>query len=183
MAEPLPKPWTVDEFVEWERLQSARYEYFDGVIRMMVGGTNAHTVIRDNCYRALHDKLRGRPCRVLNEGPKVVVGHASLYPDLLVTCSPIEMGDDRIREPVLLVEVLSPSTEDQARGSKWVRYQDVPSLQHYLLIAQEERRIEVYTRTDVGWHLVVVRPPKDELTLSALGMTLTLDEIYEDSGT
>lgn len=182
MAEPSPKPWTIDEFLEWEAWQPTRYEYLDGVIRMMVGGTNAHTIIKDNCFRALDRVLRGKPCRVMGEGPKVVVGHASLYPDLTVTCSPVEMGDDRIREPVVLVEVLSPSTEDQARGSKWVHYQDIPSLQHYLLVAQDERRVEVYTRCEVGWHLQVVRPPVADFNLAAIGVTLTLDEVYEDSG-
>jgi Uma2 family endonuclease len=70
MSQPLPKPWTVEDFLAGERRQTERYEFVGGVIRMMVGGSNAHTVIKDNLVGALRGCLRGQPCRALGEGPK-----------------------------------------------------------------------------------------------------------------
>jgi Uma2 family endonuclease len=117
----------------------------------------------------------------MSEGPKVVTGQASLFPDVLVSCGPLDLAEDRIREPAVIAEVLSRSTADRDRGAKWVAYRDLPSLRHYLLVAQDRRRVEVYSRADEGWALRIVEPPAT-VALPAVGVELTLDEIYEDSG-
>lgn len=182
MTEPLPKPWTVEDFLAWEAQQPERYEFIDGRILGMVGGSAAHATIKDNVTQALRSRLRGTPCRAFSESLKVVTDIASHYPDVVVTCSPIQPTDDQIREPVVVVEVLSRTTADRDRSAKWVGYRDIPSLQHYVLIAQEGRRVELFTRADDGWHLRVIRPPRGKIELPALGLELTLDEIYEDSG-
>ncbi len=181
MSQSLPKPWTVEDFLAWERRQPERYEFVGGVIRMMVGGSNAHTIIKDNVVAALRAHLRGQPCRALGEGPKVVTATATMYPDAIVVCGPIDLAEDQVRAPTVVVEVLSRSTEDHDRGVKWVAYRDLESLQHYLLIAQDERRVEVYSREAKRWSLQVVAPP-DVVLLPAIGAQLTFDEIYEDSG-
>jgi Uma2 family endonuclease len=181
MSQPLPKPWTVEDFLAWERRQPERYEFVGGVIRMMVGGSNAHTIIKGNVFAALRDHLRGGPCRALAEGAKVVTATATMYPDAIVVCGPIDLAEDQVRAPKVVVEVLSRSTEDHDRGAKWVAYRDLESLQHYLLIAQGERRVEVYSREAERWSLQVVTPP-DLVLLPAIGAELTFDEIYEDSG-
>jgi Uma2 family endonuclease len=106
---------------------------------MMVGGSNAHTIIKDNVITALRAHLRGQPCRALGEGPKVVTATATMYPDAIVVCGPIDLAEDQVRAPTVVVEVLSRSAEDHDRGAKWVAYRDLESLQHYLLIAQDER--------------------------------------------
>src|SRR5918995_949871 len=144
MSHPLPKPWTVDDFLAWERRQAERYEFVGGVIRMMVGGSNTHTIIKDNVVMALRAHLRGQPCRALGEGPKVVTATATMYPDAIVVCGTIDLAEDQVRAPTVVIEVLSRSTEDHDRGVKWVAYRDLVSLQHYLLIAEDERRVEVY---------------------------------------
>ena len=79
------------------------------------------------------------------------------YPDVTVFCTPIQPTDDQIHEPVVIVEVLSRSTGDRDRGAKWVGYRALPSLQHYVLIAQDRRRVEVYTRSDDGLDAAPVR--------------------------
>jgi Uma2 family endonuclease len=99
-----------------------------------------------------------------------------------VTGAPVQPGDDQMREPVVVVEVLSRTTADRDRSAKWVGYQDIPSLQHYVLIAQDRRRVELFTRADDGWHLRIIRAPAGRLRLSAIGVELSLDQIYEDSG-
>ena len=182
MSEPLPKPWTVEDFLAWEAQQPERYEFIDGRILARVGGSAAHATIKDNVTGALRARLRGTPCRALSEGLKVVTATATYYPDVVVTCTPLQPTDDRVAEPVAVLEVLSRTTADRDRSAKWVGYQEVASLQHYVLITQDHRRVEVYTRLQDGWNLQIVRPPVDRIALPALGLELTLDEIYEDSG-
>ena len=181
MSQSLPKPWTVEDFLAWERRQPERYEFVGGVIRMMVGGSNTHTIIKDNVVTALRAHLRGQPCRALGEGPKVVTATATMYPDAIVVCGPIDLAEDQVRAPTVVVEVLSRSAEDHDRGAKWVAYRDLESLQHYLLIAQDERRVEVYNREAKRWSLQALAPP-DVVVLPAIATQLTFDEIYEDSG-
>jgi Uma2 family endonuclease len=182
MATVLPKPWTVDDFLAWEAQRPERYEFIDGMVFMMVGGSAAHTIIKGNVFAALRARLRGKPCRALTEGLKVVTPINVHDPDVAVICTPIEPADDRIREPVAIVEVLSRSTGDRDRGAKWVGYRELPSLQHYVLIAQNQRRVEVYTRIADGWSLHLFEPPLATVALPVLGVTLALDEIYADSG-
>jgi Uma2 family endonuclease len=182
LTEPLPKPWTVKDFLEWEAQQPERYEFIDGAIIGMVGGSAAHAAIKDNVTGALNTRLKGRPCRAYSEGLKVVTPVASHYPDVVVTCKPVQPTDDRIGEPLVIIEILSRTTADRDRGAKWVGYQDIESLQHYTLIAQDHRRIDLFSRTDDRWEVRVIRPPADRIALPALGVELTLDEIYEDSG-
>ena len=146
MSQSLPKPWTVEDFLAWERRQPERYEFTGGVIRMMVGGSNAHTIIKGNVFAALRDRLRGRPCRALAGGSKVVTANATMYPDAIVTCGPIDLAEIQVRAPTVVVEVLSRSTEDHDRGVEWVACRDLDSPQHYLLIAQDARRVNVYSQ-------------------------------------
>jgi Uma2 family endonuclease len=105
-----------------------------------------------------------------------------MYPDVLVICRPLGPDDDRLSDPTAVVEVLSPTTETHDRIRKWREYQTIASLQHFVLIAQSERRVEVYTRKQDGWQLAVVEPPEDVVALEAVGVTLSLQAIYESSG-
>jgi Uma2 family endonuclease len=100
----------------------------------------------------------------------------------VVTCEPIQPTDDRIGEPVVIIEILSRTTADRDRGAKWVGYQDIASLQHYMLITQDHRRADLFSRTGDRWEIRVVRPPATRVELPALGIRLTFDEINEDSG-
>jgi Uma2 family endonuclease len=182
VASALPRPWTVDDFLAWESQQPERYEFIDGMVFMMVGGSAAHTIIKGNVFGALSSRLRGGRCRALTEGLKVVTPENVHYPDVTVTCTPIQPTDDQIHEPVVIVEVLSRSTGDRDRGAKWVGYRTLRSLQHYVLIAQDRRRVEVYTRSDEGWTLRLFEPPDRRVPLSAMKLELDVDQIYEDSG-
>jgi Uma2 family endonuclease len=182
MASHLPTPWTIDDFLEWEAQQPERYEFIDGMIVGMVGGSAAHTIIKGNLYAALAARLRGGPCRALTEGLKVVTSINVHYPDVAVICTPIQPADDQIREPAVIVEVLSRTTGDRDRGAKWVAYREVPSLQHYVLINQYRRFVEVYSRDGVSWSLTLHAPPLQTVPLRAIGVELTLDETYEGSG-
>ena len=114
-----PGPWTVEEFLAWEREQEERYEYVGGVIRIMVGGTLDHNTIAGNVFSGLRSQLRDGGCRAFMEGVKVVSASATMYPDVVVTCTPGSGRSDVVPEPEIVIEVLSRSTQtfDRAPSS------------------------------------------------------------------
>jgi Uma2 family endonuclease len=101
---------------------------------------------------------------------------------VLVTCVPLAPDEDRVQEPAVVVEVLSPTTERHDRIAKWREYQTIRSLRHFVLVEQREKRIEVYSRTEAGWELTTVEPPEDAVALNAIGARLSLEAIYQGSG-
>lgn len=182
MARAGPKPWTVEDFLAFEAEESERYEFVDGIVRMMTGGSAAHSAIKLNIALALRAALGSGGCRVDVDDLKVVTGSAIMYPDVVVICRPLAPDDDRISDPVVVVEVLSPTTERHDRIAKWRQYQTIPSLQHFVLVTQSERRVEVHSRTERGWEFVAIESPEDTVALRAVGATLSLEAIYEGSG-
>jgi Uma2 family endonuclease len=104
-----------------------------------------------------------------------------MYPDVIVTRRPLAPDDDRLPDPTVVVEVLSPASETFDRIYKWREYQTIASLRHYVLIEQKERRIEVWSRTEAGWQLVIIESPVDAIALDAIDATLWLEAIYEGS--
>jgi Uma2 family endonuclease len=182
MARARSHPWTVDDFLAFEAEESERYEFVDGIVRLMTGGSAAHSAIKGNVFAELRSTLRSGPCRVDVDDLKVVTETAVMYPDVLVTCVPIAPEDDRVQQPTVVVEVLSPTTERHDRIAKWREYQRIASLQHFVLVEQAERWVEVYSRTETGWALAGIEPPEDAVPLQAVGATLSLESIYEGSG-
>jgi Uma2 family endonuclease len=176
-----PRPWTVDEFLEWERQQPERYEYVGGMIVMMVGGTSDHHTISGNVFAALRSALRGSGCRAYVEGMKVDAGEGAAYPDVVVTCSKVAPKQDVVAEPVIIVEVLSRSTETFDRGAKWLAYQTLPSLRQYVLVSQDEMKVEVFERDAQSWLYRLLDDPKAGLAFAVGGCTMTLAEIYEET--
>ena len=182
MARSLPRPWTVEDFLVFEAEEPERYEFVDGIVRMMTGGSAAHSAIKLNLAVALRASLRSGPCRVDVDGLKVVTASAVIHPDVLVICRPLAPDDDRVADPTVVAEVISPSTEAHDRVRKWREYSAIASLRHFVPVAQKERRIEVYTRSETGWELAIIKSPEDAIPLKAVGATLSLDAIYQDSG-
>lgn len=171
-------PRTLDEFDRWHALQPERWEFIDGQAVMMAPARNPHTLIKTNIGAALWGKLRGKPCRVLIDGPEVKGVDLSAIPDVVVTCAPVDPATGRVDEPTLIVEVMSPSTEDRDVGRKWNGYCLIPSLRHYLLVASKSRFATLHTRiADFEWSEMMFQ--EGEITLQALDARLTLDEIYE----
>jgi Uma2 family endonuclease len=169
-----------DEFLAWEREQPDRYEFADGVITMMTGGSLDHSTIASNLHRAISSELRGTGCMAFRGDAKVIANGTVRYPDLSVTCSPIEGRDDIVADPVLVVEVLSPSTEYVDRGRKKFDYFATESIRQYALVEQEDRLVDLYTRTEAGWVNEIVTGDA-VLKLSAIGVEPALDAIYEDT--
>jgi Uma2 family endonuclease len=178
---PAARPWTVEDFLAWERLQEDRYELVDGVALAMVGGTADHNTIVLNLAGLLRGAHRGGPCRVFAENMKVVTATGSTYPDLVVTCTEVEPKADAVRDPVLLVEVLSRSTQEIDRGRKWLAYQQLATLQQYVLVSQDEARIDVYTRREGGWSYDVLEGLGAGITLAPNDAHVALRDVYDGS--
>ncbi|HWD59152.1 MAG TPA: Uma2 family endonuclease [Stellaceae bacterium] len=171
---------SLDEFLLWEREQPERYE-FDGLTaRMMTGGSLDHSTIASNLWTALREKLRSMGCLPFRGDAKVIANQNVRYPDLSVTCSPITGSDDIVPDPVVVIEILSPSTEREDRGRKKFDYFATSSIRHYAIVEQDERRIDLYTRTETAWIDEVITGDT-VLKLSAIGVEISLDAIYEDT--
>jgi Uma2 family endonuclease len=171
---------SLDEFLAWERDQSERYEYAGGVITMITGGSLDHWTIASNLWTALRDQLRGTTCRAFRGDSKIIANHSIRYPDLSVTCTQVRGTDDLVLDPILIIEVISPSTEREDRGRKKFDHFAKPSIRQYALIEQDERRIDLYTRTGASWIDEVIEG-EAVLNLSSIGVEISLDTIYEDT--
>lgn len=185
MAEPVRKrTHTFADYLVLEAASDTRHEYLDGEIFDMAGGTVEHGALAANAIVALAGQLRGRPCRVLTSDVRVRVLTTGLatYPDVSVVCGAIERDPEdanTVVNPILIVEVLSDSTEAYDRGEKFAHYRRLPSLRDYLLVSQHEPLVEHYSRNDdESWTLRDVRPP-DVVRLS-IGGELSVAEVYAD---
>jgi Uma2 family endonuclease len=180
MPDTAEKLMSLDEFLAWEREQPESHEYADGVIKMMTGDSLDHSTIASNLWTACRDRLRGNACRPFRGDTKVIANNSVRYPDLSVTCTSVRGNDDVVLEPVLVVEVISPSTEREDRGRKKFDYFATPSIQQYAIIEQDERRIDLYTRAGDRWANEVVTGDAT-LKFSCIGVEISLDTIYEDT--
>ncbi|MCB0635445.1 MAG: Uma2 family endonuclease [Lewinella sp.] len=149
MGEPVPNIEfsSFQNFLQWEAESELRHEYWNGTIQAMAGGSKAHNRIVSNIRRVLEDHFLPKGYQVFAENVKleVIPDRYYTYPDIMVLCG--EEADEMIgREPIILVEVLSASTEVVDRGKKLKHYQKLPSLRYYLIVSQREPTIEVYHR-------------------------------------
>jgi Uma2 family endonuclease len=171
-------PRTLEEFEAWHARQPERWEFIHGVPKLMAPASNAHSLVKGNLFAALRTRLQGGPCRVLVDGPQVKARDLSTIPDIVVVCGRIDLRSGTVDEPVLIAEILSPSTEDNDLIHKWQSYCLIPSLQHFLTIAQDRRFVMVHTRT--GPSAFEERAYEaGSIVLGGLGAELSVEEIYE----
>jgi len=171
---------TLADFLAWEEQQTERYERVCGVVWMMTGGTIDHNRITLNVSDALRQRLRGGKCEAFVNDIKVVSPEEDvMYPDVLVACGDVGGQATLLEAPVVVVEVLSPSTASRDHGRKRWAYQTIASLEHYLLIDQNQPVVEVASRTaDGSWRSVIHRGLEGRAQLTALGLEIGLDEIF-----
>lgn len=173
---------TVDEYFALEEHDpETRYEYVDGTIYAMAGGSIDHGTISGNIYAILRDLLRGTPCRVFNSDLRVRISETRYFhPDVTVSCDPRNQGKNlQVESPRVIFEVLSPSTEVKDRGWKLRYYLSCPTVEAYLLVSQNSPRIELYTKEDATWFYTAFEAG-DEVELRCLGVHFPLAEVYED---
>ncbi|HEY0172492.1 MAG TPA: Uma2 family endonuclease [Pyrinomonadaceae bacterium] len=176
---------TPEEYLAAERLSETKSEYIDGVVYPMTGARLNHIQIVSNITVELAIQLRARPCRVLQSDLKIRLQESRkfFYPDVTVLCDEPQFHDERrdiITNPLLVVEVLSKSTEAFDRGAKFLAYQTIGTLKEYLLVAQDRPLIELYVRGDGGeWRYKAAAGLESSLTLPSIECTLNLGAVYD----
>lgn len=185
MTTTYPPPISPEEYLVRERAAEYKSEYVAGRVRAMSGASRKHVLVTLNIGTSLNTQLRGRPCETYGSDMRVKVGRGDsyVYPDVTVACGEPQLEDehsDTLLNPTLIVEVLSPSTAGYDRGEKWELYRRIPTLRDYLLVSQDEPRVERYTRQAEGLWLFSETVGLDSvLQLECIGCTLALRDVYE----
>ena len=174
--------WTAEEFLAFEAKSDFKHELIDGEVYDMTGGTGEHSQIAANIIRSLGNLLETSSCRVHTSDMMLKVSDDRyLYPDVSVVCGQPEYEDDSrlaLLNPILVVEVTSPSSAEVDRGSKRESYMQLPSVQAYLLIDQHRIYAELFQRADVGWRMQVFTSFDDVVSIEALNVELPLALIF-----
>ena len=175
--------FTPEEYLALERKATRKSEYLNGKIRAMPRVNFTHNFITVDIATELNIQLRGQDWDVCMSNMRVKTGPkgAYLYPDVVVFCGNPQFEDnvfDTLLNPILVIEVLSPSTEAYDKGEKFRHYQELASLQEYILVSQDRVRVEHYRLTQTQWVQTEFREPEDVLPLVSIGCELPLQDIY-----
>ena len=175
--------YTSPEYLALEREAEFKSELIHGEMYAMSGASREHNIVAGNAFAIVHAHLAGRPCEVYGDNMRVKISDtgACLYPDLVVACGDIEFEDaevDTLVNPVLVIEVLSPSTEAFDRGAKFGHYRRLPSLQEYVLIAQDRPSVQRYLRQGDVWVWTEADEMEGAMELPSIGCSLPLSAVY-----
>jgi Uma2 family endonuclease len=182
MAIEHPQNISVEEYFQLEEKDlDTRYEYIDGQVYAMAGGTANHDTIKSNIQRMLWNLLRGSSCRVYSSDMKVFISETRYFhPDVIVTCNPQDRGTvQALQSPRLVVEVLSPSTELTARTWKLKNYRAHPTIEEYVLVDSRSLKIEIYHKENNKW-IYDLFENNEEITLNSLGVHFLLADAFVD---
>lgn len=175
---------SVDEYLALDRAAETKSEYVDGEIFAMASASPRHVLIATNIAAELRGRLKSSPCQVYASDLRVQAsrGKAFHYPDVAVVCGRPEFRDSRkdtVTNPVVIVEVLSPSTRNYDRGDKFASYRKLDSLREYILIDTNPCHIELYRRREGGiWEFSEIDDCGASLAIPALGISIPFEEIY-----
>ena len=179
MSNALRQTMTVEEFLDWERRQPVKYE-FDGIQPVaMTGGSLAHARVQRNLAISIGGALRGGPCEFIGSDLQLRLAHTVRYPDGMVICGPQAGSAVSTSEPVVIFEVLSPSTAGVDRIVKVREYQALASVQRYVILEQDRTGATVFARAGEQWSGQVL-VAGDTLDLPEAGIQVSLDELYLD---
>ncbi len=184
--QPQRRPYlTEEEYLAIERQAEYKSEYYEGEMFALAGASIKHNYIVANLLAGLHSALRGKPCSVFSSDLRVKVQASGLYtyPDVVVVCGELITDDkyrDTVLNPILIIEVLSESTEAYDRGKKFEKYRLIPELREYVLVAQDRPHVEVFTRSDATarWVLSEATGADAAIELLSIECTLPLADIY-----
>jgi Uma2 family endonuclease len=182
-TEPNQRPMTVEAYFELDRATpDGKYEYYDGYVRLMAGGTPQHSIICMNVGNALSIVLRGTGCRAFTSDARVQISLAQyVYPDVTVSCSAEDIRDPTaVRSPQVIFEVLSPSTEKWDRNQKANSYRACATIAAYVLIDPQQLSVEVYQRVGVFWQHFLYNTPDAIVDIAPLSIQIPILEIYRD---
>jgi len=181
---------TVEEYVELEQDTNQKYEFHDGYVYAMAGGTDNHNTITLNISTEIHNRLKGKKCRIKNSETKLWLEDKNkyVYPDAMIICGKQEESEnlkDAFTNPVVIIEVLSKSTQGYDRGDKFGFYRAVRSLRHYVLIEQKEAKIDIFSRKSATslWDIQTIEGLESNLELEISEtetLIISLKDIYYD---
>ncbi len=175
-----PRYFSVEEYLSYEQQVGERREFVNGVIYAMVGGTRRHNRLTGNISFALRQQLCA-PCEIYEQGQKLRVdtelGNAFFYPDVMSVCDASDDDSLWVTRPCVIVEVLSPSTESDDRQGKFALYRTIPTLEHYILVAQDVPQVEVFARAKAWKPDILFRG--DVIDVCGGRARLTVEGIYE----
>lgn len=175
---------TAAEYLAIEKTAEFKSEFFNGEMFAMAGASRPHNRLKENVIGELFGRLKGGPCQTFSSDQRVLIDRTGLYtyPDLLIVCGPVETpagDDDTITNPRVVVEILSPSTERYDRTTKFRHYQQLPSVQEYVLVSQSEPLCERFTRqADGSWALVSFVGLEAVLALNSVPVQVPLADVY-----
>jgi len=173
-----------DEYLQAERLASVKSEYVSGQVWAMSGASRMHNAIATNLIIALGTALRGTPCQVYGSDMRVFVPDnvTYAYPDVSVVCGAQEYTDavvDTLLNPIVLIEILSPSTAHYDRNVKFIKYRRLPSLREYVLVHQDSAWVERFEKFDDIWVAGECRGMEATLEIASVGVGVPMADIYE----
>lgn len=173
---------TVAAYLDWEARQELRYEFVNGHVFAMTGGSLAHNDIAINLLTALRPHTRRQGCRINMADAKVnITPQIYRYPDLIVSCDEQDKAAlDALRYPKLIVEVLSPGTETLDRSEKFKEYRSLPSLEEYILVSSTQMEVEIYRRGEGRMWLYSAYQSNDIIRLESVEFELPVEQLYED---
>lgn len=183
-AQPL-RSLTEQEYIDSERTSLIKHEYYKGHVYAMTGASRTHNLIAGNTLASLHSQIRRKPCQVFPSDMRVKVHKTGLYtyPDLVLICGEPQFTDDALDtllNPLVLIEILSPSTERYDRGLKFQHYRTIETLQDYILIAQDSYHIEHYARQEHGqWLFQEAVGIEAHIAIESIDSILVLADVYE----
>lgn len=177
--------YTPAEYFSIDESSEFRYQYIDGEIFAMAGGSMNHNELSGNLYTLLRSGIKqaGKKCKTFMSDIRLYIGGRNIYyyPDVMVTCSETDIKEGRnAQEAILVAEVLSDSTKSYDLSDKLFNYMQVPSLQYYLIIEQDKVGIYFYERTEKGWLVQTFDKPEQEIALPLLSLSISVQAIYEN---
>lgn len=177
------KTFTESEYLELERNADFKSEYYNGEIFAMAGATLIHNKIVSNLIFLFNQFLKDKPCDVYPSDLRLQVEKSGLYtyPDITIVCGKTELLDnkfDTLKNPTILIEVLSDSTEKYDRGQKFSFYREIPSLKEYILVSSKTVKIEKFKRLEDGNYLYIESNEHQPFPIDSIDMNLNLEDVY-----
>lgn len=175
---------TLEEYDALEEQSPVRHEFINGVTYAMTGASAPHNRVAGNLFAAFHAHLRGGPCWAFMSDMQLYIKNdtdeIAYYPDVMVACDRERWMDNKVRDPKLVIEVLSPSTREIDRREKSLNYRRLASIEEYVTAAQDEHKLTIHRRSD-RWRPDLVAGPDAVAEFRSIGLSLALAQIYEDA--
>jgi Uma2 family endonuclease len=186
----MPVPVTIaispQDYLALERISKEKHEYFQGKIVAMAGASLIHNRLVANLLGEIREALKNKPCEILPSDIHVSTPsrESYMYPDAVIVCDQPEMEDDKfdtLKNPVVIFEILSPSTEDHDRGRKFFFYRQIPSFKEYILVDSTKPFVEISRQEENGaWKFETVTDPDGQLFIASIGISIPMAEVYRN---